>query len=201
MGWVETGDLLHPWVWVRDEPPTEALPVVLPKRVPGATELPPRPDPVLTQPTPLPHLPADSAPAVTSQNYDNVGAPAPVEETPVNLRREPAVTWMSLVAPTVAALSAFLFVSDPDTQAVVNAAAVAIAGAITAWLVRADNLLPALTGAAQAIVALLVGLGLDWTPEQQASLLVPVGIIAGIVVRDRVVAPVPAVDSSTRLVG
>ena len=119
----------------------------------------------------------------------------------MNLRREPAVTWMSLVAPTVAALSAFLFVSDPDTQAVVNAAAVAIAGAITAWLVRADNLLPALTGAAQAIVALLVGLGLDWTPEQQASLLVPVGIIAGIVVRDRVVAPVPAVDSSTRLVG
>jgi hypothetical protein len=110
----------------------------------------------------------------------------------MSLNREPAVFWISLIAPTVAAVTAFLFETSPDTQAIINAAAVAVAGAITAFLVRSDNLLPALTGAAQALVALVVGLGADWTPEQQALLLVPVGIIAGVIVRDRVTAPVPA---------
>jgi hypothetical protein len=111
----------------------------------------------------------------------------------LSLRREPAIFWVSLVAPTVQAIAAFVFAADPDTQAIINTAAVAIAGAITAWIVRADNLLPALTGAAQAIIALVVGFGLDWTSAQQAQLMIPIGIIAGYIVRDRVVAPVPAV--------
>lgn len=111
---------------------------------------------------------------------------------PVSLKREPALFYISLLAPIVQALAAFLFVDDPSMQGVVNAAAVAVAGAVTAFLVRADNLLPALTGAAQAVIALFVAFGLDWSPEQQAALMVPVGIIAGYIVRDRVTAPVPA---------
>jgi hypothetical protein len=109
---------------------------------------------------------------------------------PIN--REPAVFWVSLIAPTVAALSAFLWVNDAALQGWVNAAAVAVAGAITAVMVKSDNQLPAITGAVQALIALVVGLGVGWTPEQQALLMVPVGIIAGYVVRDRVTAPVPA---------
>lgn len=110
----------------------------------------------------------------------------------MSIRREPALLYISLLAPIVQAVAAFWFVDDPTTQALLNAAAVAVAGAITAFLVRADNLLPAITGAAQAVIALFVGLGLDWSAEQQAALMVPIGIIAGYVVRDRVVAPVPA---------
>ena len=110
----------------------------------------------------------------------------------MSLRREPALFYISLLAPAIQALAAFLFVDDPSMQGVLNAAAVAVAGAVTAFLVRADNLLPALTGAAQAVIALLVAFGLDWSPEQQAALMVPIGIIAGYVVRDRVVAPVSA---------
>jgi hypothetical protein len=110
----------------------------------------------------------------------------------MTLKREPALLYLSLLAPIVQALVAFLFVDDPATQAVINAAAVAVAGAITAFLVKSDNLLPALTGAAQAVIALFVGLGAGWSPEQQAALMVPVGIIAGYIVRDRVTAPVTA---------
>lgn len=110
----------------------------------------------------------------------------------MTVKREPALLYISLLAPIVQALVAFLFVDDPATQGVVNAAAVAVAGAITAFLVKADNLLPALTGAAQALIALLIAFGLDWSAEQQAALMVPIGIVAGYIVRDRVVAPVAA---------
>lgn len=110
----------------------------------------------------------------------------------MTLRREPALLYISLVAPIVQALAAFLFVDSPAVQGVVNAAAVAVAGAVTAFLVKSDNLLPALTGAAQAVIALFVAFGAGWSPEQQAALMVPIGIIAGYIVRDRVTAPVPA---------
>jgi hypothetical protein len=110
----------------------------------------------------------------------------------MTLKREPALFWIGLVAPIVQALAAFLLVDNPETQGVVNAAAVAVAGALVAFLVKADNLVPALTGAAQAVLAVGIAFGLDWTPEQQVALLVPVGMVAAYVVRDRVVAPVPA---------
>lgn len=110
----------------------------------------------------------------------------------MTLKREPAVLLISLLAPTVQALAAFVFAADPTTQGIINTAAVAVAGALTAWMVKSDSLLPALTGAAQALVALVVAFGLDWSADQQAALLVPLGIIAGYVVRDRVTAPVPA---------
>ncbi len=110
----------------------------------------------------------------------------------MDLNREPAVLWIGLIAPTVAALAAFAFAADPALQGAINAAAVATAGAITAWLVRSDRLLPALTGAIQAMVALAVAFGAGWTSAQQAAVIVPLGMIAAIVVRDRVTAPVPA---------
>ncbi len=110
----------------------------------------------------------------------------------MRLRREPALFYISLLAPSVQALVAFLVVNDPTLAGLINAAAAAVAGALVAFLVKADNLVPAITGAAQAVLAMVVGLGLDWSPEQQALLLVPVGLVAGYVVRDRVVAPVPA---------
>jgi hypothetical protein len=118
--------------------------------------------------------------------------PADPEGETMSIRREPALLFISLLAPIVQALSAFVFSADAEMQGIVNAAAVAVAGAITAFLVKADNLLPMLTGAAQAVIALVVAFGADWDASQQAALMVPIGIIAGYIVRDRVVAPVPA---------
>lgn len=122
-------------------------------------------------------------------NYpDHINPP----ENTVNLRREPALLWIGLVAPVVQALAAFVFAANPDVQGAVNACAVAIAGAVTAFLVSSDNLLPAITGALQAVIALVLAFGVDWSSAQQASLMVALGAVAAFVVRDRVTAPVPA---------
>jgi len=110
----------------------------------------------------------------------------------MTLRREPALLWIGAFAPIVAALAAFVFAADPITQGIVNAAAVAIAGAVTAFLVKSDNLLPLITGAIQAVIAAIVAFGAHWDSSQQAMLTVALGVIASIVVRDRVSAPVPA---------
>ncbi len=116
--------------------------------------------------------------------------------TPVNPSREPATLLLGLLAPAVAALSAFLFAASPETQTLVNVAAVAVAGAVTAFLVKSDNLLPAITGAIAALVALIVGLGAGWDAGQQATLLVALGAVAAYLVRDRVTARVPAAQIS-----
>lgn len=113
----------------------------------------------------------------------------------MTLRREPALLWIGLLAPIVQAVTAFVLNADPHTAGIVNAAAVAIAGAVTAALVRSDQLVPALTGAAQAVIAVIAAFGAEWSTEQQAALLVPVGMVAAFVVRDRVTAPVPAVPT------
>lgn len=108
------------------------------------------------------------------------------------IRREPALLWIGLLAPVVQALSAFVFHANPGVQGAVNAASVAIAGAVTAYLVHDENLVPAITGALQALIALVLAFGVGWTSEQQTALMVALGAIVAVVVRDRVTAPVPA---------
>lgn len=111
----------------------------------------------------------------------------------VRIQREPALFLIGLVPPLVAAVAAYLFETNPTTQGVINAAAVAVAGAITAVLVRSDNLVPIITGAVQALLALGVAFGLHATAEQQALILAPVALVAGYLVRQNVTAPVPEV--------
>ena len=110
----------------------------------------------------------------------------------MTIRREPALLWIGALPTIVAALAAFVFSGDPTVQGVVNAAAVAIGGAITAFLVKSDNLLPAITGAIQAVIMLIVAFGAQWDTTQQALLASALAVIAAIIVRDRVQAPVPA---------
>lgn len=110
----------------------------------------------------------------------------------MNPNREPAALYIGLIAPVVACLAAFVFAAQPETQTVVNAAALAVAGAVTAFVVKSDNLLPAITGAVTALVSVAVALGAQLDSAQQAALTVALGAIAAVVVRDRVTAPVPA---------
>lgn len=106
--------------------------------------------------------------------------------------REPALLLISLIAPIVQVVAAFALVDNGEAAGLVNAAAVAVAGALTAAVVSSDRLVPAITGAVTAVLAATAAFGLDWTPEQQALLIVPVTMLAGYVVRDRVTAPAPA---------
>lgn len=105
--------------------------------------------------------------------------------------REPSLLLIGLLAPVVAALSAFVFAASPDTQGAVNAVSVALAGVLTAFLVKSDNLLPAITGLGQAVIALVLAFGVHLDTNQQATAIIALGAIAAYVVRDRVTAPVP----------
>ncbi len=107
--------------------------------------------------------------------------------------REPSLLLIGLLAPIVAALSAFVFAASPDAQGAVNAVAVAVAGVVTAFLVKSDNLLPAITGLGQAVIALVLAFGVHLDSGQQASVIVALGAVAAYIVRDRVTAPAPAV--------
>ena len=107
----------------------------------------------------------------------------------MKLFREPALL-LTLVATAVRLVSAFWVHVSDDQQTWINAAATAVAAAIVAVWVRREGQVPAILGAIQALLALAVGFGLHWTPEQQAIFMSFVGAIAAFYVRTQVVAPV-----------
>lgn len=110
----------------------------------------------------------------------------------MKFQREPAILYMSLVAP----LAQLILILWPDlpapTQTILSAAIPAAMGLVVAFLVRAENLVPAAVGFAQAILAVVISYGIPMTNDQQSAVLAFISLAAGIVIRDRVVAPVPA---------
>lgn len=104
--------------------------------------------------------------------------------------REPALL-LTLVATAIRLISAFFTPIDDQHQAWINAAATAVCSAVVALWVRREGQVPAILGAVQAILALAVGYGLDWTAEQQATVMSFVGLACAFYVRTQVVAPVP----------
>ena len=106
----------------------------------------------------------------------------------MNLKREPALLYIGLLAPLGQLLTVLFPLVEP-WQTVCLAGLPAIAGLVTAYLVSSEKLVPSLLGAAQAVLAVVVAMGLDLTDGQQASLLSFVGLVVSIVVRDRVLAP------------
>jgi hypothetical protein len=105
--------------------------------------------------------------------------------------REPSAI-LGLVAVVVQFVSAFGLEVDANTQTAVNAVAAAAIGLILAFQVS-DGIIAALTGLAQAGIALGMNLGLDWSTERQAAAMALVTVLAHFwLVRDRVTAPVPA---------
>jgi hypothetical protein len=106
--------------------------------------------------------------------------------------REPAA-WAALVAVLLQVVGAFVADFDPTVQAWVNAVVAAVLGLIVAISVR-DGVVAAITGLAQAVITLAVGLGLDWSSERQAIVLSAVGAIAAAFVRTQVTARIAAAD-------
>lgn len=104
--------------------------------------------------------------------------------------REPALLILGLISAGVQMVSAFVFPLTVDQQGVLNACAVAIAGVITAVMVRSDQLAPALLGAVQAIIALGLAFGLQLAPEQQSVLMTFAAAVVAMFIRTQVTAPV-----------
>jgi len=111
--------------------------------------------------------------------------------------REPSVI-LGLVAVCVQFFSAFVMEVEQDTQSYVNGAAAAVVGFLVAWKVK-DGVVAALTGLAQAGVALGMNLGLDWSTAKQAAAMAFVTVVAQAFVRTQVTAPVPAKHTQTRV--
>jgi hypothetical protein len=108
--------------------------------------------------------------------------------------RDPAL-WLTLVATAARLASAFVFHLTGEQQAVLNAAATAIAAMIVAVWVQRDGQVAALLGVAQALLALAIGFGLHVSAENQAVIMSFVGAVAAAFVRTQVVAPVSAVGT------
>lgn len=107
------------------------------------------------------------------------------------LSRDPAL-YLTLFATIVRLLGAFVVNLSGEQQAVLNAAATAIAGLAVAVWVRRDGQVAALLGVAQALLALAVGFGLDVSAEGQAVIMSFIGALAAAFVRTQVIAPVSA---------
>jgi hypothetical protein len=110
------------------------------------------------------------------------------------LGREPAL-WLATVAALIQFLSAQVLDLTPGQQGALNAVAVAVVGAITAWRVSAEKGVPALVGVLQALLALGLAFGLDMTAEAQSTLMALVTALASLWVRTQVVAPEPPVTT------
>lgn len=110
--------------------------------------------------------------------------------------REPSV-WLGLVAVAVQFVSAFVVEVSADTQTAVNVLAAAAAGLIVAFLVG-DGVVAALTGFAQAGLALGMNLGLDWSADKQAAFMALITVTAAAFVRTQVTAPVPPTSTPVR---
>lgn len=105
------------------------------------------------------------------------------------LGREPVVVVETVVALLLAVSLFFNF--STDVQALVNAAVVAVGAVAQAWTVSAEKALPLIAGAAKAIIALVIGFGVDVPPNVQAAVMAVIAVVVGFFLRGQVVAPVP----------
>jgi hypothetical protein len=113
----------------------------------------------------------------------------------MNVGREPVLTAVGLLAPAVQLLVAF-FVHDAGVQTATNVVAAALAGVISAVLLKSEKLAPAILGFAQAFLAWGITLGWDLSAERQAAVMAFVGVLVASYVRTQVFAKVPATIST-----
>lgn len=106
--------------------------------------------------------------------------------------REP-VYLLGFIAALLQALSAFGVDISDGTQTAINAVSAAAVGVITAIVLKNGALAAMLVQFAQAVMALCVGLGLDWSADHQSKVMAAVAALVTLWLRERVTAPVPEV--------
>jgi len=102
--------------------------------------------------------------------------------------RDPAIL-ITQVNAGIVALLLLLKLSDTVTAAIAGVTTAA-GGLIIAAVVRHDGVLAALVAVGRTIVTLAVVLGVHWDPAYQILLITAFETVAGIFIRDRVVAPI-----------
>ncbi|MEE4546539.1 hypothetical protein V2S66_31810 [Streptomyces sp. V4-01] len=112
--------------------------------------------------------------------------------------REPAL-WLAVLAVAVKLATAFGLDLTDKQQAIINAAAAALAGLLVAISVH-DGISAAALGLLQAGIALAVGFGLHWSPDQQATVMSFASAIVAMWTRTQVTAKVPAAPVRARSV-
>lgn len=110
------------------------------------------------------------------------------------LGRDPVMAVSLVVSGLVAALP--LLGWSGERASLVAAALVAVGGAVAAWLVSVDRMLPLLTGAAKAILAAVAGFGLHLPDNQVAAFMAILTLLVGLFgVRPQVSAEQPPFDA------
>lgn len=109
------------------------------------------------------------------------------------LGREPAL-WIAFAGAAIQVISSLVLELSVDQQGTLNAIIVAAFGIATAVAVKGDQLVPAVLGGFKALLALALAFGLALSPENQAFIMVLVGTVVALAVRDRVIAPVPVTE-------
>jgi hypothetical protein len=113
--------------------------------------------------------------------------------------REPAL-WLGLVSGIVQMVVAMGVDVSPGVQTAVNAIAAGVVAVVLAVVLKSGALGAALMQVAQGAVALMVGLGLDWSTERQGAVMGAVALIVAFFTRTQVEAPVavlPRVETKT----
>lgn len=105
--------------------------------------------------------------------------------------REP-VLWLALVAGLVQLLSSFWLDLSGEQQGVLNALAVAVIGAVTAFAVAREKVAPALLGLVQAALAVGLAFGWDLSAQDQSTVMAFSAAVIGMFLRTQVTAPVSA---------
>jgi hypothetical protein len=106
--------------------------------------------------------------------------------------REPALI-LGFVAAAVQALAAFGVQVSPGVQTAVNTIAAAVVAVVSAIILKNGALGAALMQLATAGMALVVGLGLDWSTERQGWVMALVAAGIALFTRTQVTPPVPIV--------
>lgn len=105
----------------------------------------------------------------------------------MELRREPVVIFQGLVVPALMALSLILNLST-DVQGYVDAVLMALGGIVAALGVSVRAALPLLSGFVKAVVALLLGLGIDVPSNWQAAIMGVIGVAVAFYTQSQVTA-------------
>nr|WSZ21128.1 hypothetical protein OH837_49260 [Streptomyces canus] len=108
------------------------------------------------------------------------------------LGREP-VYILGFIAALLQALSAFGVDISANTQTLINAVSAAAVGLIIAVVLKNGALAAMLVQFAQAVMALCVGLGLDWSADHQSKVMAAIAALVTLWLREKVTAPVPQV--------
>lgn len=106
--------------------------------------------------------------------------------------REP-VYLLGFIAALLQALSAFGVDISDGTQTAINAVSAAAVGLISAIVLKNGALAAAIVQLAQTVMALCVGLGLDWSADDQSKVMAAIGALVTLWLREKVTAPVPEV--------